>query len=169
MKTTCRVASAITTGAAVTAAIVTIYTPAWSRADACASPASTVDAGQPAAANPCADVLGQEARWLTAITAGDVPTVESILAPNFMHTTSEGQLLSRAQEIASMKPVSYRMNASDQSVEFSGDTAIVRGLNTVADSGKVIAHERFTDVFVNDNGAWLAVSAQESPIKSSTG
>ena len=92
--------------------------------------------------------------------------MESILAPNFMHTTSEGQLLTREQEIASTKPVSYRMNASDHSVEFSGDAALVRGLNTITDAGKVIARVRFTDVFVNDNGIWQAVSAQESPAES---
>jgi hypothetical protein len=38
----------------------------------------------------------------------------------------------------------------------------VRGLNTVTDAGKVIARVRFTDVFVNVNGTWQAVSAQES-------
>jgi hypothetical protein len=156
MKTNWCAASAIVALTAVPVAVVTIYLPAPSHADGCASPAP----------DACTDVLAQEARWLTAITAGDVPTVESILAPNFMHTTSEGQLLTREQEIAGTKPVSYRMNTSDHSVEFSGDAALVRGLNTVTDAGKVIARVRFTDVFVNDNGTWLAVSAQESPAES---
>ena len=51
---------------------------------------------------PCADVLAQEMRWLTAITAGDVPAVESILSPTFKHVDSEGRLINRAEEIASM-------------------------------------------------------------------
>ena len=153
--------------AAAPAAIATIGTPALSHADACAN--SAPNPGMAAVADPCADVLAQEARWLTAITAGDVPTVESILAPNFMHTTSSGQLLSRAQEVASMTPVSIRMNPSDELVDFFGDTAVVRGLNTITDGGKVITRERYTDVFVNNGGTWLAVSAQESPIKSAAG
>jgi ketosteroid isomerase-like protein len=149
--------------AAAPTAIATICTPALSHADACANSASNPE--MEAVPDPCADVFAQEARWLTAITAGDVPTVESILAPNFMHTTSSGQLLSRAQEVASMTPVSYRMNPSDQLVEFFGDTAVVRGINTITDAGKVITRERYTDVFVKNGGTWLAVSAQESPIE----
>ena len=56
-------------------------------------------------AGPCADVLAQERRWLTAITEGDRATVESILAPSFKHINSDGELLDRAQEIAGMEKV----------------------------------------------------------------
>jgi hypothetical protein len=61
------------------------------------------------------------------------------------------------------------MNPSDQLVDFFIDTAVVRGINTITDAGKVVTRERYTDVFVNNGGTWLAVSAQESPIKSTTG
>ena len=44
----------------------------------------------PLQVGPCADVLAQEMRWLTAITAGDVPTVEAILARPSNTSTRKG-------------------------------------------------------------------------------
>ena len=73
--------------------------PAIASADSCSDAATNI--GLPLEVGPCADVLAQETRWLKAITAGDVPTVESILGPTFKHVNSEGRLLSRAEEIAS--------------------------------------------------------------------
>jgi hypothetical protein len=43
-----------------------------------------------------------------------------------------------------------------------GDTAVVRGVNTLTHDGDVPARERFTDVFVLQDGTWLALSAQET-------
>lgn len=109
-------------------------------------------------------VLAQEARWLTALTAGDRDTIESILGPDFKHITSEGRLLGRDEEIASIVPVGFTMNATDQVVDIVGDTAVIHGVNTVTETGNVLAHERFTDVFVKQDHTWLALSAQETAI-----
>ena len=95
---------------------------------------------------------------------GDRATVESILAPSFKHIDSDGKLLDRAQEIAGIEKVSFTMNPSDQLVDIAGDTAVVHGVNTLIDSGKVLALERFTDVFVLQNGSWIALSAQETTL-----
>ncbi|WP_231914118.1 nuclear transport factor 2 family protein [Rhodococcus sp. LB1] len=109
-------------------------------------------------------VLAQEARWLTAITAGDRDTIESILSPDFKHITSEGKLLGRDEEIASIVPVAFTMNATEQTVDIVGDTAVIHGVNTLTEAGNVLARERFTDVFVKQNGTWMALSAQETAI-----
>ncbi|HKV20031.1 MAG TPA: nuclear transport factor 2 family protein [Mycobacterium sp.] len=148
--------------AAVSAAVVTVapQTTAW--ADSCSDGLSnlslTLDSG------PCADVLAQERRWLTAITDGDRATVESILAPSFKHINSDGQLLDRAQEIASPEKVSFTMNPSEQLVDISGDIAVIHGVNTLIDNGEVLARERFTDVFQLQGGVWRALSAQETTL-----
>jgi hypothetical protein len=113
---------------------------------------------------PCADVLAQEGRWLTAITAGDVATVESILGQNFKHINADGQFFDRAQEIASMEKLPFTMNPSEQIVDIVGDTAVIHGVNTLIQDGKVNARERFTDVFVLQNGGWIAISAQETEL-----
>jgi hypothetical protein len=110
------------------------------------------------------DVLAQEARWLTAITGGDRQTVEAILAPEFKHITSEGQLLDRDQEIAVLKRQPFTMNPTEQIVDIAGDTAVLHGVNTLLQNGKALARERFTDVFVLRDGVWTALSAQETAI-----
>ncbi len=148
--------------AAVLAAVLTLQPQATAKADSCSDAMSNLalalDAG------PCADVLAQERRWLTAITEGDRATVESVLAPTFKHINSDGKLLDRAREIAAIEKVSVTMNPSDQLVDISGDTAVIHGVNTLIDDGKVIARERFTDVFALQNGQWLALSAHETPL-----
>jgi hypothetical protein len=148
---------------ALTAGVLTVRPQATAQADSCSDVASTaavaIDSG------PCADVLAQERRWLTAITDGDRTTVESILAPGFKHIDSEGALLDRAQEIAGMEKVSFTMNATDQLVDISGDTAVIHGVNTLVDGGEVLARERFTDVFMLQNGTWMALSAQETTLR----
>jgi hypothetical protein len=146
--------------AAMPTTVLTIAPQSIARADSCSDAAFNVplalDSG------PCADVLAQERRWLTAITEGDRATVESILAPSFKHINSDGELLDRAREIATIEKVSFTMNPSEQFVDISGDTAVVHGVNTLVDNSEVIARERFTDVFVLQNGTWLALSAQET-------
>jgi hypothetical protein len=149
--------------ATVPAAVVTIQSPAVSRADVCAvaGPGALLPPPSPDVSQ-CADVLGQEARWLTAITAGDRETVESILNTNFKHIASDGKLYDRGQEINSMVKQPFTMNPSDQAVDIAGDLAVIHGVNTLTQAGKVLAKERFTDVFVNQDGSWMALSAQET-------
>jgi uncharacterized protein DUF4440 len=155
------VATAVAIGV-VPAAALTVVPQATARADSCSDGLSnlplTLDSGQ------CAGVLAQERRWLTAITDGDRATVESILAPSFKHVNADGELLDRAREVASLERVSFTMNPAEQLVDISGDTAVIHGVNTVIDDGKVLARERFTDVFQLQNGVWVALSAQETTL-----
>jgi hypothetical protein len=144
------------------AAVLTVQPQAIALADSCADVASNaavaIDTGA------CADVLAQERRWLAAITGGDRVTVESILAPGFTHINADGLLLDRAQEIASLEKMSFTMNPTEQLVDIAGGTAVIHGVNTLVDGGKVLTRERFTDVFVLQNGTWMALSAQETTL-----
>lgn len=148
--------------AAVLATITTIATPVISRADACAE----TEAGLPlpVEASPCSDVLAQEARWLTAIVSGDRATIESILSPTFRHVNADGQMFDRGQEIEATEPLPLVFQASDQFVDVAGDTAVIHGINTLVQNGNVLDRERFTDVFVLQNGVWMALSAQETKL-----
>jgi len=56
------------------------------------------------------------------------------------------------------------MNPSEQLVDVMGDTAVIHGVNTLTEGGKVLSTERFTDVFTLQNGTWMALSAQETTI-----
>jgi hypothetical protein len=148
--------------AAVPATVLTVQPSAVALADSCFDAAS--DLALATDAGPCAEVLAQERRWLTAITDGDRATVESILAPSFKHINADGELLDRAQEMAGIEKVSFTMNPSEQHVDIVGDTAVIHGVNTLIDGGKILARERFTDVFALQNGIWVALSAQETTL-----
>ncbi len=51
---------------------------------------------------------------------------------------------------------------TEQAVDVASDLAVIQGVNTITQSGKVLNRERFTDVFINQDGGWMALSAQET-------
>ncbi|HZY99665.1 MAG TPA: nuclear transport factor 2 family protein [Candidatus Baltobacteraceae bacterium] len=124
---------------------------------------STGAAAIAAATSPQAAVARQGTRWLDALIAGDRAAIDSLLAPNYQHITSDGQLLNRAQELATANEKAPPMKWTGQTYDVEGNVVIVRGLNTMTVSGKTV-RVRFTDLYVNNDGKWLAISAQESPV-----
>jgi hypothetical protein len=80
----------------------------------------------------------------------------------FKHITSQGVLLDRDQEMAGIIREPFTMNPTEQMVDLAGDAAVIHGVNTLIQSGRVLAKERFTDVFILQNGIWKALSAQET-------
>ncbi|MGB6986992.1 MAG: nuclear transport factor 2 family protein [Candidatus Aquilonibacter sp.] len=111
-------------------------------------------------------VLDQEQRWLQAVAKHDATALGKILADNFVHTNYRGVLSYREQELANViKPKPYSESTSEQTVDFAGkNAAVVHGLNTVSQGGKVILRLRYTDVYVKQNGRWMALSTQETPV-----
>src|ERR1700693_3767802 len=156
MRSRAHVVAAIIVLTAALALFGTIQTPAIGRADACSGAPLPLDQG------PCANVLAQEARWLNAITGGDRATIESILSANYRHITSDGKLFDRAQEIADTQVLSFTMTPSEQIVDLAGDVAVVHGVNTLNYGRGGTKKVRFTDVFVLQNGVWMALFAQET-------
>ena len=116
-----------------------------------------------AASSSQAAIFHQEARWLAAILSGDRNTIASILSENYKHVDSKGVLFDRREELASIVKVDGKMKWSQQTIDFEGEVAIVHGVNTITESNKV-SRERYTDVYVKQNGTWLALSAQETAI-----
>jgi hypothetical protein len=53
-------------------------------------------------------------------------------------------------------------NASDELIDVVGDTAVIHGVNTITQGGNIVGRERFTDVFIKQNGKWLAQAAHET-------
>ncbi len=113
---------------------------------------------------PVVAVLHQEARWLTAIVDGDAKTIALILGENFTHITYRGKLLNRAQELAGVTKEPFTMHATEQTVNFAGDAAVVHGLNTISQSGKTLMRQRYTDVYAKRSDTWMALSSQETAI-----
>lgn len=111
-------------------------------------------------------VLDREHRWLQAVATRDAKLLGTILAPNFVHTNYKGVVSYREQELANVtKPKTYTEVTSEQTVDFAGSgAAVVHGLNTVLQGRKVVMLLRYTDVYVKQNGRWMALSAQETPV-----
>jgi len=111
-------------------------------------------------------VLDQEQRWVQAAATQNAGLLGKILAQNFVHINYRGAVTYREQELANVrKPKPYTEATSEQTVDFAGPTvAVVHGLNTISQRSKVVLQLRYTDVYVKQNGAWKAMSAQETQV-----
>ncbi len=119
-------------------------------------------ANAPAAASA---VLQQEHRWVQAAAHGDAGALSLILAPNFSHTNYLGNVRHRDGELRAIRqPRAYSQSTGEQTVDFAGDVAIVHGVNTIRQSGRVVLRLRYTDVYALQHGTWRALSAQETAI-----
>ena len=117
------------------------------------------------------DVLLQiEHAWAKALDQRDVATVGCILADNFEDLDIDGAQRSRAEMLARIpqRPQGRTNQLSEMQPHVYGNAGYVRGLNTVLDvQGKAIAKVRFTDIFIYQDGQWLAVAGQEVLVKES--
>jgi uncharacterized cupin superfamily protein len=112
-------------------------------------------------------VLDQEQRWVKASANHDAAALGKILSENFVHINYRGTLTYREQELANVvKARAYAQTTSEQTVDFAAteNVAVVHGLNTISEKGKVVLRLRYTDVYVNQRGRWMALSAQETAI-----
>jgi ketosteroid isomerase-like protein len=124
--------------------------------------------GVASATSPTAtqEVLSEEQSWLKAYTSSDSRALARILAPNFVHINYAGALRDRDDELRSLStPHQFVEHLSDEVVSFEGPVAIVHGINEVTQNGRTVTRLRFTDVLVRRDDAWVAVSAQETPVR----
>ena len=109
-----------------------------------------------------AALLAVEERWLAAITSGDRATVEAILAPAYRHINADGVLIDRDEELAGTAPLPVVFNLGEPLIDIVGDTAVLRGINTITQDGSVVDCQRFTDVFIRVGSEWKTLAAQET-------
>jgi ketosteroid isomerase-like protein len=123
------------------------------------------------AAGDEAAIRAIEEKWDAASLKGDTTTLSAIFADGFMITSPEGQVRNKAQTLARVKSgeVKYQSaKADDLKIVFHGDTAVVNGRwqGKFVEKGKANdVTERFTDVFVRQNGQWRCVASHASTIK----
>lgn len=114
-------------------------------------------------------LLLAERRWVAALETRDVRNLGCRLAPGFTDTAWQGKLFGRAAVLAALphRPDS-KLVLSELTAEVHGRIGIVHGVNTqIGPDGKAAGKVRFTDVFVRRDGRWQALSAQETPMRSS--
>lgn len=118
-----------------------------------------------------AAVAQLEDQWLNALNTVNVDTIAGILADDFVRPAPDsGQFITKADLLSYYRSHLKRISPEqrridDMTVSVFANTAIARGwvIRSAAD-GHVISKLLFTDVFVQRDGKWQAVSAQENPV-----
>ena len=122
-------------------------------------------AGLASASSQSVAVLNTEAAWVKAAANGDAIALGKILDDNFVHVNYKGAVEYRAAELARVrKGIKFTQTTSEQTVNFVGGLAIVNGVNTIRQGGKIVLALRYTDTYHKVGNAWRAVWAQETPI-----
>jgi len=133
--------------------------------------ASVTALAQTKPAGPEQALLTMEQAWAAAYLKGDVAGIDALLAPNFTAVSAEGKLTTRAEYLADAgKGKATKSANSDMKVTMIGaNAAIVTGIwtgaGTDAKGQKFDTAERWTDVFVNQAGAWKCVTSHVTAIK----
>jgi hypothetical protein len=138
------------------------------------SPASSA---QQAAANSKnvereqAAVAKLEDEWLAALTTPDVDAIAGILGDDFVRPAPDyGNFVDKRGLLAFYRSHlhhegSRKKHIEDMKITIYGSTALARGTVVTTDAaGAVVSKLLFTDVFVQRNGRWQAVSAQENAV-----
>lgn len=116
-----------------------------------------------------------ENKWINASQmppAERISFFERVLAPDGIHIVDSGQSYThreildyyRSQPQPSSKP---NARFKELNVRIYGKTAIAEGTTAISGKGPQDAHEdRFTDIFENRDGCWVAVNEQETRVAS---
>lgn len=116
-------------------------------------------------------VAALEEQWLQSQKTSNPDLVAPLLADNFVSTSSDGNVSSKAEFLATQKSIKWSSaENNDVKVTVFGDTAIATGsekLKGTDASGKPLnLNERWTDTWVKmPGGKWQCVATHQSPIK----
>ncbi len=114
------------------------------------------------------EIVDLEHRWVDAIVAKDITTLERVFAPTYVDTDEEGHRGNRQQTLAGIKSPDLKLQSiklRDIHVQSYGDAAVATG--TAAQDGSykgqpVATRVVFTDTFVREGGTWRAVASQRT-------
>jgi ketosteroid isomerase-like protein len=116
------------------------------------------------------ELLKLEQQWGDALVKPDLAFLDWILAEDYMFTSPEGEVLTKAQMLAELKSgedvVSSVVN-HDMKVRVYGDAAVVTGHSTYKETvkGKDISGEyRWTDTWIRVGVRWQCVADHASRV-----
>ena len=110
-------------------------------------------------------ILALEDKWNEAYKQGDVATMNSLLADDFIITVEDGTTFSKAGYIAHCGDTDNRVlisEMSDLKVRMHGNTAIVTGAYREKGTSKgrpYEYHDRLTDVWMMIDGRWRVIAS----------
>jgi ketosteroid isomerase-like protein len=115
-----------------------------------------------------ATILALENKWNAAYKRGDIATMQSLLADDFIITVEDGSTLSKFGYIAHSGDSTLHVELtemSDLKVRTHGSTVVVTGAYHEKGLSKGKPYEyrdRFTDVWMKTNGTWQVVASHYS-------
>jgi ketosteroid isomerase-like protein len=110
-------------------------------------------------------ILALEDKWNEAYKQGDVATMNSLLADDFIITVEDGTTFSKAGYIAHCGDTDNRVlisEMSDLKVRMHGNTGIVTGAYHEKGTSKgrpYEYHDRLTDVWMMIDGRWRVIAS----------
>jgi len=126
-----------------------------------------------AASNDEREIRKTERQWLDSYLTRDAPIMDRIEAEEFRIVYPDGRMVTKAQELESLKRASnpqadLTMETEDETVQIYGSTAVVTG--NLIQKGRYKAGprngqsfrivNRYLDVYVKRNGNWQVVASQ---------
>lgn len=112
-------------------------------------------------------------QWDEAYARRDAEALAPLLAPEFVFTSSNGQLITRPMYLsATLKSpdiaVETPINSEDVKIRINGDIAVVTSM--AAQRGQRFDRDpkvrfRYTDVWVKRNGRWQALASQSTRVQ----
>ena len=118
-----------------------------------------------------ARVVSLENAWNEAEKHKDAKAIDGLLASSFAYTDSDGAFMNKSQYLASITAPSYRPDQivnETMNAEPYDSAVIVTGAyrEQGSEKGKAYTrHGRFTDIWIQENGAWLCAASQETLVK----
>jgi len=120
-------------------------------------------------ADPSSKILALESKWNEAYKHGDIATMQSLLADDFVITVEDGSTFSKSGYIAHNADSALHVEISEMAevkVRMHGNVAVVTGAYHEKGTSKGKPYEsrdRATDVWIrNANGGWQVIAAHYS-------
>jgi ketosteroid isomerase-like protein len=104
-------------------------------------------------------------QWMDSYVKRDIAFLERYLAEDYTSTFPDGSVLDKQGEIDSLKSGAIalaEMTPREMNVRVYRDTAVITGQSTIRAKVKdqeISGEYRFTDVWVKQDGRWLAVAS----------
>ena len=130
--------------------------------------ASVLVAAQTKPNGASSKIVALENKWNAAYQHGDIATMESLLADDFIITLEDGSTLSKSGYLAHNGDSTVHVEITEMSglnVRMHGNAAVVTGAyhEKGMSKGKPYDyHDRFTDMWMNINGKWQVVASHYS-------
>ena len=122
-------------------------------------------AAPPQKSDVASKILALENKWNEAYKDGDVATLNSLLADDFIITVEDGSTFSKAGYIAHLGDPDNKVlisEMSDLKARIHGDTAVVTGVyheKRISNGKPYEFHDRLTDVWMMTGSRWQVIAS----------